>query len=58
MKYLRPKDVEKEYGLSLNQLKVWEDKGLITPARTPGGHRRYRPEDLERLLNKTTQEEN
>jgi predicted site-specific integrase-resolvase len=28
----------------------YEKKGLIKPVRTPGGVRRYRVEDIERLL--------
>ncbi|WP_234949280.1 IS607 family transposase, partial [Thermoanaerobacter uzonensis] len=28
----------------------WEKEGLITPVRTPKGRRRYKKEDIEKLL--------
>ena len=28
----------------------WEKEGLITPLRTPKGRRRYKKEDIEKLL--------
>lgn len=31
-------------------LRKWEKSGKITPLRTAGGHRRYKMEDLERLV--------
>jgi excisionase family DNA binding protein len=31
-------------------MKRWEHAGLITARRTPGGHRRFAPADVERLL--------
>jgi DNA-binding transcriptional MerR regulator/quercetin dioxygenase-like cupin family protein len=36
-------------GVSQGLLRVWEREGLISPQRTPGGHRFYAAEDLERL---------
>jgi DNA-binding transcriptional MerR regulator len=37
-------------GLSPALLRAWERRhGVVTPLRTPGGTRRYSPEDLERL---------
>ena len=30
-------------------LRIYERKGLLEPARTPGGTRRYSQEDIERL---------
>jgi len=36
--------VAKMLGVSVNALRGWEDAGVITSYRTPGGHRRY---DLE-----------
>ena len=40
----------------------WEEKGLLTPQKTGGGHRRYLKEDLNRLIglknrNTSTQEQ-
>jgi excisionase family DNA binding protein len=36
----------KELGVSQNTLRRWEERGYITPERTPGGHRKY---DLDKL---------
>jgi excisionase family DNA binding protein len=37
-------------GISRTTLLAAEEAGLIAPARTPGGHRRYRLDDLRRYL--------
>ena len=31
-------------------LRNWSEKGAVPCLRTPGGHRRYRPQDLQRML--------
>lgn len=36
-------------GLGLSSLRLYERKGLITPARTEGGTRRYSEDDMDRL---------
>jgi len=36
-------------GLHPQTLRIYEREGLIEPARTPGGTRRYSARDLERL---------
>jgi DNA-binding transcriptional MerR regulator/quercetin dioxygenase-like cupin family protein len=36
-------------GVSPSALRLWERQGLVRPERTPGGLRRYRPEDVGRL---------
>ena len=38
------------YGIHRNTLLNWEKKGLLKPVRTPGGKRRYKKEDIEKLL--------
>lgn len=38
-----------ELGVSIDALRDYEEQGLISPERTPGGHRRYRREDLAQL---------
>ena len=43
-------DAKKLYGLHRNTLLNWEKQGLLRPIKTPGGRRRYRKEDIERLL--------
>ena len=39
----------KHLDVSVDTLRRYEDEGLIAPARTSGGHRRYRLDDLMRL---------
>jgi MerR family transcriptional regulator/heat shock protein HspR len=36
-------------GMHPQTLRIYERKGLIDPYRTPGGTRRYSPDDIERL---------
>jgi MerR family transcriptional regulator/heat shock protein HspR len=36
-------------GIGVQNLRLYEDRGLLEPARTEGGTRRYSHEDLERL---------
>ena len=36
-------------GLPVPTLRLYEDKGLVTPQRTEGGTRRYSADDLDRL---------
>ena len=38
-------------------LRKWEKGGKITPLKTAGGHRRYKREDLERLVGIESDEE-
>jgi excisionase family DNA binding protein len=42
----------KYLGVSIDTLRRWEVRGRITPFRSPGGHRYYVEEDLDRLFNK------
>ena len=37
-------------GVSISTLRRWEAAGHITPARTPGGQRRYRLADVRALV--------
>src|SRR3989304_5011176 len=37
-------------GVSPTTLRRWEDEGRLTPARTPGGDRRFSPEDIKNIL--------
>ncbi|EGD52396.1 Resolvase domain [Thermoanaerobacter ethanolicus JW 200] len=44
------KKVKELYDISRITLINWEKEGLITPVRTPKGRRRYKKEDIEKLL--------
>ncbi|MUL41907.1 MerR family transcriptional regulator [Streptomonospora sp. PA3] len=45
-----PGEVAARFGLSLDTLRYYEKEGLLTEVeRTPSGHRRYRPSDVELL---------
>ncbi|ARI81563.1 merR regulatory family protein [Microcystis aeruginosa FACHB-905 = DIANCHI905] len=33
-------------GVSIKTLRRWEQQGKISSIRTPGGHRRYRRQDI------------
>ena len=48
--YLRPVDVEREYGLSRSDLLRYENVGALKPQRTTGGQRRYTKTDLDNLF--------
>ena len=37
-------------GVSAASLRKWSDQGIVQVYRTPGGQRRYSPEDLEQFL--------
>ena len=37
-------------GVSPTTLRRWEDEGRLTPARTPGGDRRFSPDDIQNIL--------
>ena len=37
-------------GLHAQTLRIYERKGLVDPARTPGGSRRYSEHDIQRLM--------
>ena len=38
------------YGdLTISKVRYLEDERLISPERTPGGYRKYRPADVQRL---------
>ena len=47
---LAPQETARRLGISRNTLLRWEERGYIEPIRTPTGQRRYRLEDVTRLL--------
>ncbi len=44
------KYIQENYGISRITLINWEKKGVLKAYRTPGGVRRYKKEDIEKLL--------
>ena len=47
----------KELGVSMETLRRWEREGIFTSERTPGGHRRYDLDKLQKIANKEREEE-
>ena len=48
--WLRVHDAARLLGVSLNTLRRWSDSGKLACYRSPGGHRRFRLEDVQALL--------
>lgn len=43
-------DLARHSGLPVSTIRAWEQRyGLLTPARSPGGHRRFGEDDLRRI---------
>ncbi len=42
-------EAAKRLGVSKSTMRRWEEEGRIKPERTPGGHRRYRSEELTHM---------
>lgn len=49
-KYLTAKEVKEKYNIHITTLHRWSKEGIISPIRTPGGHRRYSENELSSLL--------
>lgn len=47
---LTPREVAQLFGVRTTTIARWAREGTLTPLRTPGGHRRYRREDIQRLI--------
>jgi DNA-binding transcriptional MerR regulator len=47
--YYRVGDIARRLGCSPAAIRLWEREGIVTPRRSPKGHRIYDEEDLERL---------
>ena len=48
--YLTPTEAQKRYGYHRRTLSRWADDGKIDFIKSPGGHRRYSVESLERVI--------
>lgn len=49
MESLKPKDAAKVIGISYPTIKQWIYEGKIESVKTPGGHHRIPPHEIERL---------
>jgi len=47
---LKQKEVVRAFNVSKESLRRWVRRGVLSEIRTPGGHRLYIKEELERLL--------
>ncbi len=51
-KLLSVGQVAKRLGVSVDVVRSWDEQGVLKSRRTPGGHRRYLPADVDRLKNR------
>ena len=51
--HMTPQQAADYLGVSIRTLYRWEDDGLVSPRRTPGGHRRYSRDDIDALLGRS-----
>lgn len=56
-KRLTSKEAARVLGVSEASVKRWADSGLLPMEKTAGGHRRFRPEDIARVLRASFREE-
>lgn len=54
MKLLTLSETAKRLGIHQDTLRVWDRKDKLKPVRTKGGHRRYREDDVNRLMGEET----
>lgn len=48
---LKPAEVAALFRVDPKTVTRWADAGLLTPLRTPLGHRRYRKSQIDALIN-------
>jgi DNA-binding transcriptional MerR regulator len=49
VRYLSPSEAAKRLGISIKALRLYEQRGLVAPSRTPAGWRAFGPEQMARL---------
>jgi|LSQX01.1.fsa_nt_gb DNA-binding transcriptional MerR regulator len=54
---LKAKEIQEKYRIAHNSLIEWENKGILTPRRTAGGHRRWLEQDIQDLLQITQEKQ-
>jgi len=50
MTLLKQREAQRLYNISKHALRLWVRQGVLSEIRTPGGHRRYIKEELEKIL--------
>jgi len=50
-KFINIGQVSKIIGVNVQTVRRWDKENKIRSIRTPGGHRRYRLSDIEKLIN-------
>jgi len=58
MESMKPKDAAKVIGISYPTIKQWIYEGKIQSVKTPGGHHRIPPHEIERLTGVKTETAN
>ena len=48
--YITPSEAQQRYGYNPKTLSRWADDGKIQSIKSPGGHRRYLVESLEKVV--------
>jgi putative resolvase len=51
MKLISPKEAAEMLGVTIYTLRNWNVMGKLVAIKTMGGHRRYKLQDIQRLLN-------
>jgi excisionase family DNA binding protein len=54
---LRPREVAELLGVRTTTIARWAREGRLAPVFTPGGHRRYRPADIRKVLDSQASDE-
>ena len=57
-KLYSPKEASEILGVHIKTLQKWDRIGVIKAHRTPGGRRKFSQSEINRLLNKSTSEDN
>ena len=50
MRLLNLNETSQKLSVTKKTLRVWDEEGKLKPIRTKGGHRRYREDDVNRLM--------
>ncbi|UFZ05997.1 MerR family transcriptional regulator [Bradyrhizobium ontarionense] len=49
VRHLRPSELARQLGISAKALRLYEQRGLVAPGRTPAGWRAYDPAQIDRV---------